>query len=70
MPVFKVQTKPDKEPQFGSVNLGDTVKLSIRDPRFPNGIELQKRLLRWELSPPSSDGAEEASWVFEGDTDV
>jgi hypothetical protein len=70
MPVIKLQVKADKTPEFGSYNLGDTCGIYIKDPRFPTGMMLQKRLLRWELTPQSSDHAEEASLTFEGDPDV
>jgi hypothetical protein len=70
MPVIKLQVKSNLEPVFGSYGLGDTCGISIQDPRFPNGIFLRKRLLKWELTPQSSENAEEASLVFEGDPDV
>lgn len=71
MPVIKLQVKSDREPGFGSYNLGDTCGIVIKDARFPgNGLFLRKRLLRWELTPPSSDASEEASLFFEGDPDV
>ena len=71
MPVIKMTVKANLEPEFGSYSLGDTCGIAIKDPRFPdNGIFLRKRLLRWELTPQSSSGTEEASLVFEGDPDV
>jgi hypothetical protein len=71
MPVIKLDVKANKEPEFGSYNLGDTCSIVIKDARFSGiGLSLQKRLLRWELKPQSSDNTEEASLVFEGDPDV
>lgn len=71
MPIIKITVKADKPPEFGTVNLGDTVGIVIKDPRFPgNGIDLRKRLFRWELHPSSSEKTEEANYLFEGDSDV
>lgn len=71
MPVIKVLVKANLDPVFGSYNLGDTCGIYIKDPRFPgNGIQLRKRLLRWELRPQSSDNTEEVNLTFEGDPDV
>lgn len=71
MPVIKLQVKANLEPVFGSYNLGDTCGIVIKDARFPGmGLNIRKRLLRWELTPQSSDNSEEASLVFEGDPDV
>lgn len=70
MPVIKLQVKADKTPEFGSYSLGDSCRIYIKDARFPSGTTFTKRLLRWELTPQSSDNAEEASLVFEGDPDV
>lgn len=70
MPVIKLQVKSNLTPEFGTYNLGDTCSIYIKDARFPSGLLLQKRLLRWELTPQSSDNSEEASLTFEGDPDV
>lgn len=71
MPVIKVQVKTNLEPVFGSYNLGDICTIRIQDARFPSpGLNVQKRLLRWELTPQSSDNSEEAMLIFDGDPDV
>ena len=71
LPVIKLNTKANLEPEFGAFGLGDTCGIVIKDPRFPgNGIDLRKRLIKWELRPQSSDSVEEASYVFDGDPDV
>lgn len=70
MNVLKLTVKSNLTPVFGSYNLGDTCGISIRDPRYPNGFRANKRLLRWELKPQSSESVEEANLVFEGDPDV
>lgn len=70
MNVIKITVKGDRAPEFGSYNLGDTCAIFIKDARNPNGFRGNKRLLKWALTPPSSDDVEEASLVFEGDPDV
>ncbi len=71
MAVVKVFVKGNLTPEFGSYNLGDTCKIVIKDPRFPGfGFSGNKRLLKWELTPQSSSGVEEAQLVFEGDPDI
>lgn len=71
MAVAKLFVKGNLLPEFGSYSLGDTCKIVIKDPRFPgNGFSGNKRLLKWELTPQSSDSVEEAQLVFEGDPDI
>jgi hypothetical protein len=71
MPVIKMTVKANLEPVFGSYGLGDTCGIVIQDARFPPpGVDLHKRLLKWELTPQSSDATEEASLIFDGDPDV
>jgi hypothetical protein len=71
MPIIKISVKANLDPEFGSYNLGDTCGIAIKDPRFPgNGVFMRKRLLKWELTPQSSDNTEEANLLFEGDPDV
>lgn len=70
--VIKLTLKGNLTPEFGSYTLGDSCKIVIKDPRFPDTgfFQANKRLLKWELTPQSSDNVEEASLVFEGDPDV
>lgn len=69
MTVIKLTVKADKTPEFGSYNLGDTLKMYLEDARNPNGTTLTKRLIKWELHVPSADSVEEVDLTFEGDTD-
>lgn len=69
--VAKLTVKGNLAPEFGSYTLGDTCKIVIKDPRWPGiGFTGNKRLLKWSLTPQSSDNTEEAELVFEGDPDV
>jgi hypothetical protein len=69
--VNKVTLKGNLTPEFGSYNIGDTCKIVINDPRWPGvGFVAAKRLLKWELTPQSSDSTEEVNLIFEGDPDV
>lgn len=71
MPVIKIYVKGNLTPEFGSYGLGDTCHIRIKDPRWPGvGFDSYKRLLKWELTPQSSSGVEEAQLIFEGDPDV
>lgn len=71
MSVIKLQVKANLPPEFGGYNLGDACRIVIKDPRNPNnGFSAIKRLLKWELTPQSSNDTEEASLVFEGDPDL
>lgn len=70
MQVLKVTVKSNKDPVFGSWNLGDTVKVVIKDARFPDGFQQNTRIVKWELRPQSSDNSEEASLIFQGDQDA
>jgi hypothetical protein len=69
--VIKITVKGNLTPEFGSYTLGDVCKIVIKDPRWPNnGFKGNKRLLKWTLTPQSSDNTEEAELVFQGDPDV
>jgi hypothetical protein len=70
MEVTKITTKADKKPEFGSWSLGDTVKLVIKDPRFPGSLQKNVRIVKWELHPQQSEGTEEVNIIFQGDEDV
>lgn len=68
VPVIKMTVKADKTPEFGSYSLGDACRIVINDPRFPGvGMNSVKRLIKWELHPPSETNTEEVDLVFEGD---
>lgn len=70
MPVIKISVIGRGNPEFGSYRIGDVCTISIKDSRFPSGFIVNKRLLKWELRPQSSENTEEANLVFEGDPDV
>lgn len=71
MNVIKLTVNGNIAPiEFGTFNLGDACKIVIKDPRNPNTFSGSKRLLKWELTPPSSQNVEEAQLTFEGDPDV
>lgn len=69
MTTIKLTVKGDKIPEFGSYNLGDSSKIYLNDARNPGSKTLIKRLIKWELHPPSSENVESADLTFEGDTD-
>jgi len=70
MPIIKATLKANLIPVFGSFGLGDSVKIQIKDPRNPTGFTATSRMVRWELTPQSSDSTEEVNYIFEGDPDV
>jgi hypothetical protein len=64
---LKAFVKADKDPVFGSYNLGDLVQVAIIDPRHPEGVTAPARLVAMAYWPPSNDGVERAELIFEGD---
>lgn len=64
---YTVTIKGDQDPVFGSYGLGDNVYLSIKDPKHPNGFQVQTRIIGWELTPPSADSTEEVKLILPGD---
>jgi hypothetical protein len=67
MPVFTVELKGGRDPDFGDWALGDYSKLVIKDPMHPNGMTHPARILQWDYTPPSADGDEEYRLTFEGE---
>jgi len=67
MPVYTVEMKGDRTPEFGDWSLGDFCKLVFVDPLHPAGLEHTTRILKWDYTPPSSDGTEEVRLTFEGE---
>lgn len=67
MTFIKIFLKGDIEPVFGSYGLGDTATLSIIDPRHPNGMTVDARIVAFSYKPPSNDSIEEVELIFEGD---
>lgn len=68
VPTFEIN--PQLDPQLGSYNLGDYCKISIIDPRFPDGKELNTRILGWDIQPPVSDSTEGIKLVVSGEEDT
>lgn len=58
------------QPEFGSFGLGDSCRLIIRDPRFPNTLQQSARITKWTLRPGETSNTDEYEVLFEGDEDV
>ena len=68
MPVYTVELKADRDPKFGEWVIGDYATLSFKDPMHPGaGLNHPARILKWDYTPPSSDGTEEVRVTFEGE---
>lgn len=67
MNIYKLFLKADLDPIFGSYGLGDTGKISILDPKHPNGLSAMARIVAWEYRPPSDDTVEQVELIFQGD---
>ena len=65
--VIKVFVKDDQDPIFGSYGLGDTATLAIKDPRFPEGVQIQARITSFSYRPSSDNSVGEVELIFEGD---
>lgn len=67
MLILKPTLKANKVPEFGSFGLGDACTLVINDARFPDTLNFQTRIVKWTLSPQSSDNTDEFNLIFAGD---
>jgi len=67
MPVYTVELKADRTPQFSEWVIGDYCKLAFNDPMHPQGLVHPTRILQYEYTPPSSDATEEVRLTFEGE---
>lgn len=60
----------DLHPEYASFdgwnNIGDTFNVAIKDYRYPNGFNMTSRMIGWELTPASSDSAEQVKLLVEG----
>jgi hypothetical protein len=65
-----IEMNPQAVPQFGSWAIGDYAHLEIEDPRFPNVLHADVRVIGFEGAPPSSEGPEKCTLVLEGGDDV
>jgi hypothetical protein len=70
MSIMTLEVSGEGDPSFGDYDVGDVCRIVIKDPRFPDGVLLTKRLLGWEYYPPESDNREEVRLSFEGDDAV
>lgn len=67
MPMFTVELKADRDPEFGSYSIGDACTLIINDARHPNVLQKQTRISGISYTPPSGDSTEISRLTFEGD---
>jgi hypothetical protein len=64
-PTFEVKLTNDIE--FGEWNnLGVPVMVTIEDARFPDQLQVSRRMLGWDMTPQSSEDVESLSLVLEG----
>lgn len=63
-PTFMV--RPSIEPVFGSYNIGDDINVIINDARFPQEFNGFYRMIQWNLTPSSSEAAEELNVTIGG----
>lgn len=67
MVVTKVFLKGDLDPDFNSFEIGDACQVSLVDPKHPNGVTTQTRIVATSYTPASDDSVEEAELIFIGD---
>jgi hypothetical protein len=67
MPVYTVEMKADREPEFGNWAIGDYCRLAFKDPLHSEGLTYATRILKWDFTPPSADATEEVRLTFEGE---
>lgn len=67
MTVVKIFLLGEGSPEFGSYGLGDACQLIIKDPRFPNALQVDTRIVAWNHRPSDKDNKEEVELVFVGD---
>ncbi len=64
---YTVTVKGDLDPIMGSFGLGDSCRLSLKDPKHPDGYEIITRIIGFELHPPSSGSVEQLQLILPGD---
>jgi hypothetical protein len=57
---------PDNATFTGWNNLGDEFTVNIEDFRYPNGFQINSRMIGWELTPQSADSPELLKLIIEG----
>jgi hypothetical protein len=65
--IYKVFTKADIDPVFGSYGLGDAGTFAVVDAKHPNGASTTARVVAWEYRPESDDNVDQVELIFEGD---
>jgi hypothetical protein len=55
--VMRVITEAYNDPILGSFKTGDDVRVRLTDPRFPNGLDIVRRIARFDVQP-GEDGPE------------
>lgn len=58
------------ETEVGSWAMGDYAKFFLQDPRFPDGVLINARIIGWDVTPSGTGGIEDVSLIIEGDEDV
>jgi hypothetical protein len=64
VPTFELNTVVD--PAFGTWALGDHARIEIEDPRFPEGLRTDIRIIGYDASPTSGEGPEEVKLIIAG----
>lgn len=67
MTVVKIFILGEGDPEFGGYGLGDACELVIKDPRFPDALVVDTRIVAWNHKPSSDDSKEEVELIFVGD---
>lgn len=67
MSTLTLEVKADGDPPFGGYGIGDMCKIVIADPRFPETLTKETRLLGWEYYPPEDSNVEMVRLQVEGE---
>lgn len=67
MSVYTATVKGNIDPVFGSYGIGDNCLLSLEDPKHPNILQVNTRIVGYELTPQSSTSSEEVKLILPGD---
>jgi len=67
MLTIKPSMKGDLSPDFGDWGIGDACTLAIKDTRFPEGREVETRIVKWTLNPQTSTNPDEYTVLFSTD---
>jgi len=61
---YVVTVKGDRDPVIGSYNIGDSCQLLIKDAMHPDGMQVDTRIIGYELHPQGADGVEEVKIIL------